>query len=32
VHAQALLTSTPQGRTAYLSADLREPEAVLETR
>jgi hypothetical protein len=28
-HARALLTSTPQGRTAYLDADLRDPEAIL---
>lgn len=29
-HAKALLTSTREGRTAYLDADLYEPEAVLE--
>jgi SAM-dependent methyltransferase len=29
-HARALLTSTPQGATAYLDADLRDPEAILE--
>lgn len=29
-HARALLTSTPEGRTAYLDADLYEPEAVLK--
>ncbi|MFC6878558.1 MULTISPECIES: SAM-dependent methyltransferase [Actinomadura] len=29
VHARALLTSSPQGRTAFLDADLRDPEAVL---
>jgi hypothetical protein len=29
VHARALLTSTPEGRTAYLEADLREPEKIL---
>jgi O-methyltransferase involved in polyketide biosynthesis len=29
-HAQALLTSTPQGRTAYADADLRDVDAVLE--
>ncbi|ASW54102.1 SAM-dependent methyltransferase [Plantactinospora sp. KBS50] len=29
VHARALMTSTPQGATAYLEADLREPEAIL---
>jgi hypothetical protein len=28
-HAQALLTSTPEGRTAYIHADLREPAAIL---
>ncbi|MFH9041825.1 SAM-dependent methyltransferase [Streptomyces sp. NPDC017966] len=29
VHANALLTSTPEGRTAYLDADLYDPESVL---
>jgi hypothetical protein len=29
VHAQALLTSSPAGRTAYVQADLREPEKIL---
>lgn len=29
VHAQALLTSTPQGRTAYIAADLYEPAAIV---
>ncbi|MEV7283364.1 SAM-dependent methyltransferase [Streptomyces sp. NPDC093252] len=29
-HAKALLTSTPQGRTAYLDEDLRNVDAVLE--
>lgn len=29
-HAHALLTSTREGRTAYLDADLYQPEAVLE--
>ena len=29
VHARALLTSTAQGRTAYLEADLRDPAAIL---
>jgi hypothetical protein len=29
VHARALLTSHPQGRTAYLQADLRHPEQIL---
>jgi SAM-dependent methyltransferase len=28
-HARALLTSTPQGATAYLDADLRRPEDIL---
>ncbi|MEO3785125.1 SAM-dependent methyltransferase [Actinocorallia sp. B10E7] len=30
VHAQALLTSTPEGVCAYLDADAREPERILE--
>ncbi|GCB51713.1 hypothetical protein SNL152K_9069 [Streptomyces sp. NL15-2K] len=29
-HANALLTSTPEGKTAYLDADLYDPDAVLE--
>src|ERR1700748_1229654 len=29
-HARALLTSTPEGATAYLDADLRETEKILE--
>jgi hypothetical protein len=29
-HARALLTSTPEGKTAYLDADLREPDKILE--
>ncbi|MFI7244936.1 SAM-dependent methyltransferase [Streptomyces qinglanensis] len=29
-HARALLTSTPEGVTHYLDADLREPDAILE--
>ena len=29
VHARALLNSTPEGRTAYIDADLREPENIL---
>lgn len=29
-HARALLTSTPEGRTAYLDADLYSPEEILE--
>src|SRR5215471_6037996 len=28
-HARALLTSAPQGRTAYIHADLRQPEKIL---
>jgi len=30
VHARALLTSTPQGVTAYVNADLREPDKILQ--
>jgi SAM-dependent methyltransferase len=30
-HARALLTSTREGRTAYIHADLREPEAILSS-
>ena len=30
-HARALLTSSPDGRTAYIHADLREPEAILSS-
>jgi hypothetical protein len=29
-HARALLKSTPEGSTAYLHADLREPDATLD--
>jgi hypothetical protein len=29
VHARALLTSSPQGRTAYIEADLNEPARIL---
>jgi hypothetical protein len=29
VHARALLTGSPQGRTAYIEADLRDPAALL---
>ncbi|WP_344588097.1 SAM-dependent methyltransferase [Actinomadura vinacea] len=29
-HARALLTSTPAGATAYIDADLHDPEAILE--
>jgi S-adenosyl methyltransferase len=29
VHARALLTSAPQGRTAYIQADIRDPDAIL---
>ena len=28
-HARALLTSTPEGRTAYVDADLRDPATIL---
>ncbi|MCT9006866.1 SAM-dependent methyltransferase [Streptomyces rhizosphaerihabitans] len=30
-HARALLHGTPEGRVAYLQADVREPKAVLES-
>ena len=30
VHARALLTSTPEGSTDYLHADVRDPETILE--
>jgi O-methyltransferase involved in polyketide biosynthesis len=30
VHARALLTSTPEGVTDYIDADLREPETILK--
>jgi O-methyltransferase involved in polyketide biosynthesis len=30
-HARALLTSTPEGATAYLDADLREPDVILKS-
>jgi hypothetical protein len=29
VHARALLTSTPEGATAYIDADVRDPDAIL---
>jgi S-adenosyl methyltransferase len=29
-HAHALLASTPEGRTDFVQADLREPEVILE--
>ncbi|TXL83962.1 SAM-dependent methyltransferase [Streptomyces sp. IB2014 016-6] len=29
-HAEALLYSTPEGRTDYIQADVREPKAILE--
>ena len=28
-HARALLTSTPEGATAYIHADLRDPDRIL---
>jgi hypothetical protein len=28
-HARALLSSSPEGRTAYIQADLRDPESIL---
>jgi hypothetical protein len=30
-HARALLDSSPQGRTAYIDADFRDPEAILNS-
>jgi len=30
-HARALLAGTPQGRTAYIDADLRDPEKILSS-
>ncbi|GHH70080.1 hypothetical protein GCM10018793_03570 [Streptomyces sulfonofaciens] len=30
-HARALLTSSPEGRTAYIDADMRSPEKVLRS-
>jgi trans-aconitate methyltransferase len=30
-HARALLTSCPEGRTAYIDADMRDPRAVLDS-
>lgn len=30
-HAQALLDSTPQGRTSFLQADLRDPESIISS-
>jgi hypothetical protein len=30
VHARALLTSTPEGVTAYVDADVRDPDKILE--
>lgn len=30
VHARALLTSTPEGATDFIDADLRQPETILE--
>ena len=29
-HARALMTSTPQGRTDYIDADMRDPDAILD--
>jgi hypothetical protein len=31
VHARALLTSSPEGKTAYIQADLRDPDAILSS-
>jgi hypothetical protein len=30
-HARALLTSSPEGRTAFIQADLRDPTAILDS-
>jgi hypothetical protein len=30
VHARALLTSTPEGKTAYIDADLRDPDTIMK--
>jgi O-methyltransferase involved in polyketide biosynthesis len=30
VHARALLTSSPEGKTAYIDADLRDPDGIME--
>jgi hypothetical protein len=30
-HARALLTSSPEGRTAYVDADLRDPASILDS-
>ena len=30
VHARALLTGTPEGATAYIDADVRDPEKILD--
>ena len=30
-HARALLTSAPEGRTAYINADLRDPSSILSS-
>jgi S-adenosyl methyltransferase len=32
VHARALLTSSPGGRTAYIDADVRDPKAILTAK
>jgi hypothetical protein len=32
VHARALLTSSPEGRTAYLDADLHDPDAIITSK
>ncbi|GII64670.1 hypothetical protein Skr01_47550 [Sphaerisporangium krabiense] len=31
VHARALLTSTPEGRTRYIQADLNDPDAIIDS-
>jgi hypothetical protein len=32
VHARALMVSTPEGRSEYIAADLREPESILSDK
>jgi hypothetical protein len=32
VHARALMISTPQGRSEYIAADLRDPDSILRDR
>jgi hypothetical protein len=32
VHARALMISTPEGRSEYISADIRDPESILQDK